>query len=469
MQREKRTNIPNNGQVEIQFTPKSITAWGGTASIIAQFINKIGLQKFITETFPFEETSNNSTGIYGKLISTFITILNNGSKFSHMQYWGDSREIFQRCFNIEKLPKSSSSLTRFWNNFNTYSYSEKLRDYFVKLAFNIINHSNIKSDSLRFDSTVLTRYGKQEGAKRGYNPRKKGRPSHQPQLAFLGCGYTANLWNRSGNISSGNGIIEFFKQTVSYMLDIKIERVLADSGYYNIHFIKHLEENGHEYVISAPVYGIIQKKIYGLTNWSEVCDGIETSEFYFQHQDEKWEKERRYVVIRQEIKVRPEAPGKQLTIFKELDGVVSHRHSLMITNNENDDPHTIWNHYKPRANDENIIGNLKEGFGFSSYNMNNFWATESILAAICLLYHNLITYLMLYVIQSKHPRQTLKTTRMKYLIIPAIMGKSGRKDVLRLGIRDKARKKLILQMLEKIRITTLIFDCNAFGQYYCSK
>jgi len=461
MQREKRTGLSYNGQVEIQFTPKSVTAWGGTASIIARFIDKIGLQQFIKETFPFEETSNNSTGIFAKIISTFITILNNGSKFSHMQYWGDSRELFQRCFNVDRLPKSTSTLTRFWNNFNTYRYSEKLRDYFVKIALYIVHQSNVQSDSLRFDSTVMTRYGKQEGAKRGYNPKKKGRPSHQPQLAFLGCGYTVNLWNRSGNISSGNGIIEFFKQTVSYMRDISVERILADSGYYDINFLKYLESHGYEYVISAPVYGNLQKKIYGITNWCKVCDGIETSDFYFQHLDEKWEKNRRYVVIRQEIKVRPKAPGKQLKIFKELDDNVTHRHSLMITNNENDDPHTIWNFYKPRANDENVIGNLKEGFGFSAYNLNNFWATDVILSAICLLYHNLITYLMLYIIESKHPRQTLKTTRMKFLIIPAIMGKSGRKDVLRLGIKDKARRKLILQILEKIRITTLFFDCNA--------
>lgn len=462
MQREKRTELPNNGQVVIQFTPKSVTPWGGTASIIARFINKIGLQQFIKETFPFEETSNNSTGIYAKIISTFITILNNGSKFSHMQYWADSIDLFQRCFNVARLPKSTSSLTRFWNNFNTYQFSEKMRDYFVKIALNIVHQSNVKSDSLRFDSTVMTRYGKQEGAMRGYNPRKKGRPSHQPQIAFLGCGYTVNLWNRSGNISSGNGIIEFFKQTVSYLGDISVERILADSGYYAINLLNYLEDHGYEYVISAPVYGVLQKKIYGITDWCKVSDGIETAEFYFQHQDEKWEKERRYVVVRQEITKRPKAAGKQLTIFEELDGNVTHRHSLMITNNEDDDPHTIWNFYKPRANDENIISNLKEGFGFSAYNMNNFWATEVIMSAICLLYHNLITYLMLNIIQSKHPRQTLRTTRMKYLIIPAIMGKSGRKDVLRLGVNDKSRQQLILQILEKIRITTLFFNCNAF-------
>ena len=40
----------------------------------------------------------------------------------------------------------------------------------------------------------------QEGALRGYNPTKPGRPSHHPLKAGLGCGYVVNLWNRSGNV-----------------------------------------------------------------------------------------------------------------------------------------------------------------------------------------------------------------------------------------------------------------------------
>ena|SRR5579859_4279251 len=40
--------------------------------------------------------------------------------------------------------------------------------------------------SLDPDSTVFERYGKQEGVKRGYNPRKPGRGSHHPLLAVLG-------------------------------------------------------------------------------------------------------------------------------------------------------------------------------------------------------------------------------------------------------------------------------------------
>ncbi len=39
---------------------------------------------------------------------------------------------------------------------------------------------------LVLDSTVVQRYGlKQAGAEKGYNPTKKGRPSHHPLVAFL--------------------------------------------------------------------------------------------------------------------------------------------------------------------------------------------------------------------------------------------------------------------------------------------
>ena len=109
------------------------------------------------------------------------------------------------------------SITRCWNKFNKQSINEKLLQTSLNFCKSLISQTGIKEDSLRFDSTVITRYGNQEGAKRGYNPSKKGRPSHQPQIAFLGSGYVVNMWNRSGNISSRNGIIDFFNQTISFL------------------------------------------------------------------------------------------------------------------------------------------------------------------------------------------------------------------------------------------------------------
>jgi len=63
------------------------------------------------------------------------------------------------------------------------------------------------------DSTVCERYGVQEGARKGYNPKKPGRPSHHPLKAGLGNGYVVNLWNRRGDTHSAHQAIAFYDQT----------------------------------------------------------------------------------------------------------------------------------------------------------------------------------------------------------------------------------------------------------------
>jgi len=51
----------------------------------------------------------------------------------------------------------------------------------------------------------MTRYGEQEGAKKGYNPSKKGRASHHQLIAFIAdVKLVANMWLRSENTSSAN-------------------------------------------------------------------------------------------------------------------------------------------------------------------------------------------------------------------------------------------------------------------------
>jgi hypothetical protein len=47
--------------------------------------------------------------------------------------------------------------------------------------------SNLSFDkyTLDFDSTIMARYGRQEGSAKGYNPKKTGRNSHHPLMAFV--------------------------------------------------------------------------------------------------------------------------------------------------------------------------------------------------------------------------------------------------------------------------------------------
>ena len=61
--------------------------------------------------------------------------------------------------------------------------------------------------TLMLDSTVVVRYGeKQAGAEVGYNPKKRGRPSHHPLVAFSKeTGDCLGVRWRAGNAHTAEG------------------------------------------------------------------------------------------------------------------------------------------------------------------------------------------------------------------------------------------------------------------------
>jgi hypothetical protein len=74
--------------------------------------------------------------------------------------------------------------------------------------------------TLDLDSTVMTRYGKQEGAAKGYNPKKPGRTSHHPLMAFVSeLDIFANIWLRPGNTGSANHVKPRFSISFSFLME----------------------------------------------------------------------------------------------------------------------------------------------------------------------------------------------------------------------------------------------------------
>ena len=218
MRRKKRNSARRVGQVWITFTDKPaaagkpITAWGGMASVVAKFLEQLGLRSWVERHVPICERSNNGRGVYEKVLAQFLTVLAGGERFAHLSWWGHGVEAVCKAFGVKRFPRASSTLTRFWGKIAKRSLAEKLGEAARALAREIVRREGITRDNVNLDSTVLTRYGQQQGAKKGYNPRKHGRPSHHPLLAFLGSGYVMNLWNRSGDAFSGQSAKEFFGQ-----------------------------------------------------------------------------------------------------------------------------------------------------------------------------------------------------------------------------------------------------------------
>jgi hypothetical protein len=452
-------------QVRIQFTNKPITAWGGLATIVAKLLEVLEFRFWVESTIPIEERSNNAKGVYEKVLATFLTVLCGGERFSHLSWWGHGIEAIKKAFAVEWLPRASSTLTRFWGKIYTQSLSEKLAIAARQLAITIIGWQGIGEDNLNCDSSVLIRYGSQQGAKRGYNPKKRGRPSHHPLLAFLGAGYVVNVWNRSGDTGTGQGAVSFFRQTLMVLgNNFRINRVLCDSGFYEIAFIEYLEGKCFSYIIAVPISPTIQREILRVKQWHTISKGVEVGEFTFEHYDPKWTHPRRYVVVRQSITKRPKALGKQPSLFKDLVDWSTYRISVMITNDSTSTPEEIWRSYRPRANDENVVKDLKEGYGFESFNVNNFWATEAVLTMIALVFHNLIIYLNRTILNPNRAQEQLKTLRHRYFTLPGQLGSGGRSYVLRLSVQDKKLRAKVISIISRISILTQRLNCIAVDQ-----
>ena len=123
-------------------------------------------------------------GIYGKTIAFIAMIFAGAERFSHLAYLGN-KEVLAQIFGVKRLPDAATTLTRMFNKLTTVKKADTLSFNVWAYLSRLIPWGSIQEDWLTFDSSVLPRYGEQEGAKRGYNPGKHGRPSHSPLLAFL--------------------------------------------------------------------------------------------------------------------------------------------------------------------------------------------------------------------------------------------------------------------------------------------
>jgi len=295
--------------------------------------------------------------------------------------------------------------------------------------------------TLDMDSSVLTRYGEQDGAKRGYNVKKPGRKSHHPLMAFVADSrMVANLWLRSGNTNAVSNMYSFLEDTLDKLSGKKIGLLRADSGFYGEEIFQYLEERKEwrepiNYIIAGRLYNPVQKKISQQNIWLTAGEGIEIGET--QYCGISGKKERRMVIIRQYIPERPKATGKQLKLFQDSEIYNNYRYHCLITNLTLP-AQQVWNLYRQRAYAENRIKELKYDFGFDSFNMKSFYGTEAALNMVMLAY-NLMSLFRQVILQEK-TQAKLSTLRYRLFAIGGYMVKEGNNRILKLSLAMKRRE-----------------------------
>lgn len=110
--------------------------------------------------------------------------------------------------------------------------------------------------TLLMDSTVVVRYGRrQAGAERGYNPKKRGRPSHHPLLAFVReTGDCLGVRWRAGGAHTADGAAEWIGELVGRLRAAGVEDVTVrlDKGFFSRAMVRTLEDLGVSFLLKVP-------------------------------------------------------------------------------------------------------------------------------------------------------------------------------------------------------------------------
>jgi len=417
-------------EFDISYTSKEITPWGGMV-FLKQMLEKTGFRDVVDQNIDLPQSGSNRGYKTSTILESFITSIWCGAnRFLHTEVTRHDAAL-GKIFNWQNTP-GQDTYKRFFSKFNQAT-NQRVSNYFYSWIFDNFKFDNFTLD---IDSSVMTRYGSQEGAKKGYNPNKRGRPSHHPLIAFIAdVKLVANMWLRSGNTSSANNFLGFLEDTLFKLKNKTVSLVRLDSGFFQSNILDYLDMKCLDFIVAAKFTHPIQRLIHGSNNWLTLDTGIEICEQMYQ--GNSWEKPRRIVIVRQRIKDRPQATGKQLGLFLEEEVHKSYRYSAYVTNLKLA-PAEIWRLYRGRGDAENRIKELKYDFGFDSFNLKDFYATEAALTFAMIAY-NLMALFRTFVLQEK-TQKTLSTLRYRTFAIGAYFEKVNDKLVLKIALNKKRRE-----------------------------
>ena len=417
MQREISA-IFGKGKVLLRETKRAVTPMGGL-SVLVVFLKKVGWAEQVRQWLPIHWKSPNAIEAGETLTAFMVAVAAGARRFAHVGWLRADRAV-QALLGMKRFPTDGTVC----NLFKAFTQKRVTEFYAAMWSWQLERiPAAAEGYSLDLDSTVFERYGKQEGAKKGYNPRKPGRASHHPLLAVLGeIHFVLHGWLRSGNTASARGVVEFLKEALALLGErARIRLVRADSGFFDQALLTFLEQRQLLYIVVVRMTPWLKREATHVKEWRPLDADYAVGEFRLKLQG--WDRERRFVVVRERLREKKSSLGRRLI---EVPG---YTFRIFVTNDPRS-PEEIWRDYNGRATIENRISELKYDLAADDFCLQEFYATEAAFRTILMLF-NLLGELQRQVEMTTYRRPA--TLRTQVFVCGAILGRDSRRTVLRLS------------------------------------
>lgn len=423
----------------ISFSAKNLTRYGG-AYLLHRFFSKIGLKRALCNELLLKQCHPQYS--VGEMILALLYPIILGIERLEATQLLKQNGIFQHLTGLPSYP-DATSLRKFLQRTapQLLPRLRKLHDRFLRRMSERLPHR--RRLVFDVDSTVLVLYGKQEGAKVGYNPVKRGRPSYHPLLCFEG--QTLDCWHgqlRPGNVHTATGMIELLEACFAKRIDLNARVIIrADKGFFDKKVVQWLKPRNARFVIVARLTQPIKRRLRRL-RYHTVSPGVEASEFFYR--PHKWKERERFVVIR-----RPKSEENEsgLKLFQ----IGRYRYQVFVTNLTLK-PLNLWRFYNDRAGVELLIRELKASYSLRAVPTHSFQANETYFHLLLLAY-NLINWFKRLCLPPHLQNATLHTLRDRILMTPAQLSNRGHHRYLLLPIEEQRQKvwRYALRKIQRLR------------------
>ncbi len=403
---------------KIEFKANNLTSNAGLFLMLENTKNN-GIFEMIENDLTFESASVNKikmNHVKTMLSGHFIGI----DKLERLKLLKNDPLV--REFDISV--KEPETVSRFLSNFS-FKTTQMFREINFKVFKKLLSKSGLTSITIDIDSSVINVEGHQEGATKGYNPKKLGNRCYNVQFAFCDelKAYVTGFV-RSGNAYTANGAAELIKEIVATLKAQNLEIFFRmDSGYFDEEIIETIESLGCKYLIKAKAYATLVSQVTASSAvFLKGIDGRETAELLIKL--DKWKKKRRFVVSRV---LKPEKERAQLSLLEGSE----YDYFFFVTNTDLESEAVVLS-YEKRGNAENYIKEAKYDMSVGHLLLKSFWANEAVFQMMMLSYNLFLLFKFDYLDVSEY-RQQIKTFRLKYVFLAAKIIKTARSVIMKLS------------------------------------
>lgn len=430
--------------LEFSFEGEALTHFGGLF-LIQRFCNQLHLRRRLQRILKSAPRwiEYRPEDLILILLYVLIAGIQRVNKTEILQYNG----LFLALVGLKKFP-DQSALRRFLRRLPPPAIREMVRLH-DRLRSELFALPRLRTQlEFHLDSVVLTLYGKQQGARKGYNPRKKGRPSYHPILCFEAHGQ--EFWHgslRPGDAATNTGarfmVRRCLEKVPAHVARSRI-RFLADAGYFGGSLVEDLDQAGCGYlIVASKVKNFLAAAHHAGFQLMHFGWGVAD----FEYQPQKWKQAHRFIVVRRPVEEDPEQ-ANQLTLVQ----VGRFKYSAFVTNLPLK-AQNIWRTYHARANVEKSIRELLYHLALNKIPTQE-WTANVAFFQLLLFAYDLVHWFKRLSLPEEYWGATVETIRSDFLVLPGKLTCRAGRNVLQLP-RDYHYQDVFLEAVRKIEMLRL--------------